>query len=152
MAGTFTKPLSSDFDQSQPSGCSTGYAGCQGVLHGHHHQVRGTITVIDDCTFQVSDWEFDGEGPGVEWWGEKFEGEPNFIRQFPLSSTAIKIGELGTPGNYQTGALPHTNGKSNVTVTIFLISLSRRTFHMEDIAPLQGLLMGARQTSSFVWD
>lgn len=34
-----------------------------------HHGVSGTLEVIDDCTFDVRDFWFDGQGIVVHWWG-----------------------------------------------------------------------------------
>ena len=67
MAGAFTVPAD-QFSLDESSGCSTIMAGCSGEIVGFSHDVTGTIEVIDDCTFQVTNWGFDGEGPDVEWW------------------------------------------------------------------------------------
>jgi hypothetical protein len=70
MAETFTVPFT-EFDSTVLSGCGTTYAGCTGELFECPecvpHQVAGSITVIDDCTFRIQGWQFDGKGPAVEW-------------------------------------------------------------------------------------
>jgi hypothetical protein len=99
MLDTYTIPYS-QHDQSQPSGCSEQYAGCTGELVTLQHEVAGSVTVLDDCTFRISGWQFDGEGPAVEWWGAKQSGDP---KMFPYPGTARKIGELGVRGSYQKG-------------------------------------------------
>jgi hypothetical protein len=101
MVETYTVPLS-EYDSSQPSGCSTSMAGCTGTLvNGALHGVEGTITVIDDCTYMIEGWQFNGQGPAVEWWCAKQEGDAGV---FPYPANAKKIGELGEPGSYQLGA------------------------------------------------
>lgn len=65
MMDTFTVPFT-DFD-NEPSGCGRSFAGCTGELLQYWHQVAGSITVIDDCTFRIQGWQFDGIGPAVEW-------------------------------------------------------------------------------------
>lgn len=68
--------------------------------------MAGTITVLDDCTFGVSGWEFDGEGPDVAWWAATAEGKR---KEFPYPANAIQVAELvpqgleGTSPNYVAG-------------------------------------------------
>ena len=71
MEDTFTVPYT-DFDDTVASGCGMLFAGCTGVLDGMcpdcvPHEVEGTIEVLDDCTFRIQGWQFDGVGPAVEW-------------------------------------------------------------------------------------
>lgn len=100
MPETFTVPQS-EFTGGASS-CSTVMAGCTGTfVNGAAHEVEGEITVVDDCTFEISGWQFDGIGPAVEWWAAMQDGTENL---FPYPANAIKIGELGSPGNYVTGA------------------------------------------------
>lgn len=67
MAGTFTVPFS-EFESTTASGCSTSFAGCTGEFLTKEHEVAGIVTVIDDCTFRIQGWQFDGLGPAVEWY------------------------------------------------------------------------------------
>lgn len=100
MGDTFTVPQS-EFTAGNTT-CSTVMAGCTGsFVNGAAHMVEGEITVIDDCTFEISGWQFDGAGPAVEWWAAMQDDRDNL---FPYPANAQKIGELGAPGNYQTGA------------------------------------------------
>lgn len=103
MDDTFTVPFS-EFDATAASGCGMTYAGCTGEFFELSHDINGTITVIDDCTFRIQGWQFDGLGPAVEWWGSMQEGS---VTEFPYPANAIKIGELGAPGSYQQGKLLH---------------------------------------------
>lgn len=82
--GSFTVPLK-EFKKAQNSECSTKYKGCTGEIVTLLHEVAGTITVIDDCTFRVSNWEFDGNGPLVAWWAATAEGDPE---EFPYPANA----------------------------------------------------------------
>ena len=71
MEETFTIPYT-DFDDTVASGCGMVFAGCTGELDGAcpncvPHEVAGSITVLDDCTFRIQGWQFDGIGPAVEW-------------------------------------------------------------------------------------
>ncbi|KAK9902134.1 hypothetical protein WJX75_005494 [Coccomyxa subellipsoidea] len=36
--------------------------------------IAGTITIIDDCSFKVSNFSYDGLAPAVHWWGAKSLG------------------------------------------------------------------------------
>ena len=60
MEDTFTIPYS-DFDDTVVSGCGMVFAGCTGELDGMcpdcvPHEVMGSITVLDDCTFRIQGW------------------------------------------------------------------------------------------------
>lgn len=112
MDDTFTIPFS-DFNSTEDSGCGDTLAGCTGTFVELAHAINGTVTVIDDCTFRIQGWQFDGLGPDVEWWGSKQEGSDTV---FPYPANAIKIGELGTPGSYQTGSAH--GGSSDVVVRL----------------------------------
>ena len=99
MGDTFTVPQ--DEFTAGTTSCSTAMAGCTGTfVNGAAHMVEGEITVIDDCTFEISGWQFDGVGPAVEWWAAMQDDTANL---FPYPANAQKIGELGAPGSYQTG-------------------------------------------------
>eukprot|EP00892_Ulva_mutabilis_P011124 jgi/Ulvmu1/8384/UM042_0091.1 len=112
MGETFTVPQS-EFPAGTSS-CSTIMAGCTGTfVNGAAHQVEGVITVIDDCTFEISGWQFDGIGPAVEWWAAMQNDREDL---FPYPANAQKIGELGAPGNYQTGS--NHGGDSEIVVRL----------------------------------
>lgn len=99
MEETFTVPQSEYTGGT--SSCSKVMAGCTGTfVNGAAHEVEGVITVVDDCTFEISGWQFDGVGPAVEWWAAMQDDSENL---FPYPANAIKVGELGPPGGYQTG-------------------------------------------------
>lgn len=112
MEDTFTVPQS-EYTGGATS-CSTVMAGCTGTfVNGATHKVEGVITVVDDCTFEISGWQFDGMGPAVEWWAAMQDDRENV---FPYPANAIKVGELGPPGNYQTGS--DHGGDSEVVVRL----------------------------------
>ena len=100
----FTVPTA-DFAAANAAdpGCSTLMAGCTGDIVELAHSLAGSVTVIDDCTFEVTGWEFDGLGPAVEWWVAAAEGDDEV---FPYPANAKYVGALGPPGNesnYVTG-------------------------------------------------
>lgn len=66
MEETFTIPFA-EWDGESPPECTAVMAGCTGEFVELSHATGGTITVIDDCTFRISQYSFDGEGPAVEW-------------------------------------------------------------------------------------
>lgn len=79
------------------------------------------LCMQDDCTFFVDGWQFDGEGPAVEWWGAKRSAAPPPGRNPYIAryiTNAKKIGELGAPGSYQTGALSFCNAESVRVLTL----------------------------------
>ncbi|EFN50780.1 hypothetical protein CHLNCDRAFT_142500 [Chlorella variabilis] len=45
------------------------YVGFEGQLTEFEHDVSGTVRIVDDCTFEVSGFTYDGQGPDVYWWG-----------------------------------------------------------------------------------
>eukprot|EP00892_Ulva_mutabilis_P011125 jgi/Ulvmu1/8385/UM042_0092.1 len=120
MEDTFTIPFA-EWDQTSPPECTSVMAGCTGEFVTISHATGGTITVLDDCTFRISQYSFDGEGPAVEWWADNAAGDPAV---FPYSPAAIKVAELGSPGNYQTGA--QHGGAAEVVVRLGLADDSSR--------------------------
>ena len=69
MEETFTVPYT-EYDSdtaAKEAGCGITYAGCHGTFHQKSHAVAGEVTVLDDCTFRIQGWQFDGLGPAVEW-------------------------------------------------------------------------------------
>lgn len=66
MDETFTIPFQ-EWDGTSPAECTSVMAGCTGEFIELQHETGGTVTVIDDCTFRISQYTFDGEGPAVEW-------------------------------------------------------------------------------------
>ena len=95
----YTLPTA-NFEAGSAAECPTTMAGCTGIFVTISHGVAGEVTVIDDCTFRVQSWEFDGQGPAVEWWAAQQEGSPS---TFPYPANAIKIAELRDNGNYVAG-------------------------------------------------
>ena len=43
--------------------------GFVGDFSSRAHRWGGRLTVLDDCTFMVTNFEYDGTAPGVYWWG-----------------------------------------------------------------------------------
>ena len=66
-------------------------------------KIAGSIVVEDDCTFHLTDWEFDGEGPPAAWWLATADYKPQpFLRgspdeTFKIADLTDEEGEL-TPG------------------------------------------------------
>lgn len=70
MDDTFTIPFAdfrADTKATQDAGCGSTFAGCHGKFTQLSHEVAGKVTVLDDCTFRIEGWQFDGKGPAVEW-------------------------------------------------------------------------------------
>ena len=53
------------------------------ALRSRDHDVAGTITVVDDCHFQVSGFSFDGQTPSTAWQGAT---TPQFVQGTMLGS------------------------------------------------------------------
>lgn len=66
MEDTFTIPAD-EWDGASPAACTAVMAGCTGELSTLKEETGGSITVIDDCTFRISQYTFTGDGPAVEW-------------------------------------------------------------------------------------
>ena len=116
MEGTLTAETA-EFNAPTPAECTSVMAGCTGTFaNGAAHNVGGMLTVIDDCTFRVTSWTFDGTGPAVEWWAEQGEGDPEMFPYDP--ATSLKIAEIGEPGNYVAGAPACTNARPRAACTI----------------------------------
>ena len=45
------------------------YVGFTGYFSTRAHRWAGRLTVLDDCTFVVNNFEYDGTAPAVYWWG-----------------------------------------------------------------------------------
>ena len=66
MEGTFTVPFDA-WDGTSPPECTSVMEGCTGEFVTLKESTAGTITVLDDCTYKISQYSFSGEGPAVEW-------------------------------------------------------------------------------------
>ena len=97
----YTIPATSFTEDNAANNCTSLLAGCTGELVGLSHSVAGTITVIDDCTFKVEGFDFDGLGPAVYWWAAKAEGADNV---FPFPANAKRIASFTEPGSTETVA------------------------------------------------
>ncbi|CAL8466192.1 g5728 [Coccomyxa elongata] len=47
------------------------YVGFSGPLTTIDHMIGGTVTILDDCSFKVTNFSYDGLAPAVHWWGAK---------------------------------------------------------------------------------
>eukprot|EP00803_Ostreobium_quekettii_P009824 evm.model.scf_487.2 EVM.evm.TU.scf_487.2 scf_487:39903-41751(-) len=56
---------------SGQDGCTAEHwkVGKTAALETKQHQVSGTVVVLDDCTFGVQNFTYDGTGPDVFWYG-----------------------------------------------------------------------------------
>ena len=43
-------------------------------------QVSGHISILDDCTFQVTGFNYDGKAPAAHWWGGSLGLEQDQLR------------------------------------------------------------------------
>jgi len=70
------------------SGCGSDHAkvGYQGTFSTLDHNVSGTVTIVDNCTLQVENFNYDATAPAVYFYGDT---APNF-----LSSNAFIIGDI----------------------------------------------------------
>ncbi|KAL4431620.1 hypothetical protein ABPG77_001462 [Micractinium sp. CCAP 211/92] len=50
-------------------GTSSPFVGFEGSLTEMEHNVGGTVKILDDCTFQVTGFTYDGNAPAAYWWG-----------------------------------------------------------------------------------
>lgn len=68
----------------QPTGCSGEHAavGRTAEFETFFHGVTGTLTVVDDCTIEISNFNYDGRGPQVYFYAgqnRNFRGSDSFI-------------------------------------------------------------------------
>ena len=115
----FTVP-SADFNATaNDAGCPTTMSRCTGNIFGLSHDVAGTVTVIDDCTFQVDGWEYDGLGPAVAWWAAAASGPDD---EFPYPANAKFVALLTRAGG---GELDYVTGETERAhrVRFFLVAV-----------------------------
>ncbi|OAY27468.1 cytochrome b561, DM13 and DOMON domain-containing protein At5g54830 [Manihot esculenta] len=72
-------------DPGQSCSNTSSYVGFQSDFTMVQHQLRGVLTIIDDCSFRVS--EFDMlSGADVRWWGALYPDFGNFTNGFVISN------------------------------------------------------------------
>eukprot|EP00958_Prasinococcus_capsulatus_P006110 scaffold582_cov385-Prasinococcus_capsulatus_cf.AAC.45 len=73
-------------DSDDETGCSKNhpYVGFTGALSELQHMVRGEIEVLDDCSFKVTDFRYDGRAPAAYWLGAASESRNDLRRGFRL--------------------------------------------------------------------
>jgi hypothetical protein len=69
---------------TQPTGCSSEHpsVGRAAEFETYFHGVTGTLTVIDDCTIEISNFNYDGRGPQVYFYAGQnrdFTGQGAFV-------------------------------------------------------------------------
>ncbi|KAG2439762.1 hypothetical protein HYH02_010639 [Chlamydomonas schloesseri] len=47
---------------------TSAYIGFKGPLVNTEHQIRGDIEIVDDCTFKITQFGYDGQAPATYWW------------------------------------------------------------------------------------
>lgn len=115
MEGTFTLP-SEEWDGTSPPECTSVMAGCVGEFVEVSHATGGTVEVINDCTFRISSYSFDGEGPAVEWYvllRAKRQPCPSCRR---FTTDMLAIGMVHNPALVTPAALV-TRRKTSLVVT-----------------------------------
>ena len=55
----------------EPEGCASDHpkVGQVAILQNHFHGIGGTATITDDCTIEITDFNFDGNGINVQIYG-----------------------------------------------------------------------------------
>lgn len=89
-------------DAPVQEGCGSTHAlvGATGVLSERFHDVKGTVTVVDDCTLRVDGFSYDGGGLDV-----RFYGAPDGDFAAGTAITANLLGQ-SYDGDTLTIALP----------------------------------------------
>eukprot|EP00877_Chromochloris_zofingiensis_P010197 jgi/Chrzof1/5430/Cz16g02210.t1 len=70
------------------------YVGLVGKLTELEHKVSGTITILDDCSFRVTDFTYDGKAPAAYWWGAP-DVDRLYQEGFALDSNRLKSSSNG---------------------------------------------------------
>ena len=70
-----------------PSSCESTHAmvGYSGFFETFHHNVAGKATIIDDCTIEVTQFDYDGGGPDVYFYGA-INHKYNSTDAFPIGN------------------------------------------------------------------
>lgn len=50
-------------------GTASPFVGFEGSLTEMEHNVGGKVRILDDCTFEVTGFTYDGDAPAAYWWG-----------------------------------------------------------------------------------
>jgi hypothetical protein len=94
----FQQTLSA-IDSQAISNCTSTHAkvGHSGFFETFAHNVSGKATIIDDCTIEISQFNYDGRGPIVYFYGAKdhdYAGENAFLLGQELSGTVYSNDQL----------------------------------------------------------
>jgi hypothetical protein len=60
------------------------------------HKWMGTVTVVDDCTFRVDGFVYDGLGPNAFFWASQGTSRDSLLDGFKLHDTALGRATGGT--------------------------------------------------------
>jgi hypothetical protein len=97
-----------DLDLPYTNGCEKTHetVGHSGTFETFHHNVSGKATIIDDCTIEISQFDYDGGGPDVYFYGA--------INHDYTGNSAFAIGEKinGTVYNNSTILLTLPSNKT----------------------------------------
>lgn len=76
-------------DDSSKCSNSTGLAGFQSEFMMLQHQLRGVFTVLDDCSFRVSEFDMLSGSDDVHWWGAVGDNFVNLTNGFVISDQKL---------------------------------------------------------------
>ncbi|EFJ28588.1 hypothetical protein SELMODRAFT_441097 [Selaginella moellendorffii] len=83
--------LCSSIGSGSSQGCSkdsplVGFSADLGMIQ---HQLRGRVTILDDCSFRVTGFDMIQGSPHVCWWGSLGEDFRNLTQGFPVSAASL---------------------------------------------------------------
>ncbi|EGD82815.1 hypothetical protein PTSG_03465 [Salpingoeca rosetta] len=81
-----------DDDEMATSACprTHDFVGRTAEFSELQHRWRGRVTVIDDCSFMVEEFRYDGLAPAVYWWGSTGKSQSDLRRGFRLNSQRVQ--------------------------------------------------------------
>ena len=65
------------------------FVGRQATFSSFQHQWAGTVTVLDDCSFKVEDFTYDGTAPQAFFWASADTARSSIRNGFPLHDTPL---------------------------------------------------------------
>jgi hypothetical protein len=67
------------------------FVGRQATFSSLQHNWGGVVTVLDDCSFTVEDWTYDGTAPQAFFWGSAQTTRQSIIDGFALHGTRLQF-------------------------------------------------------------
>jgi len=75
-------------------------------MEGKAHDWQGTLEIIDDCSFRVTGFKYDGKGPAAYWYAGASTSQSDLTEGFRLSEFQIQ----GAPNGGETIEVQLTAG------------------------------------------